>query len=80
MIQILFLAQTDHFISLDLNESSQAAEFNWVLSVYVFLSLKAVSPIDCHYTTDRQFELKSPFVFYWRNKVNYILDALGVSR
>ncbi len=58
MIQILFLAQTDHLISLDLNVSSQAAEFNWVLSVYVFLSLKTVSPIDCHYTTDRQFELK----------------------
>ncbi len=30
-----------------------------VLSVYVFLTLKAVSPIDCHYMTDRlqQFEL-----------------------
>ncbi len=27
--------------------------FILVLSVYVFLSLKAVSPIDCHYMTDR---------------------------
>ncbi len=33
---------------------------NLVLSVYVFFSLKAVGPIDCHYITDRlqRFELK----------------------
>ncbi len=43
---VQFLAQTDPFISLDLNVSSQAAGFNLVLSVYVFFSLKAVSPID----------------------------------
>ncbi len=43
---VQFLAQTDHFVSLDLNVSSRAAGFNLVLSVYVFLSLKAVSPID----------------------------------
>ncbi len=40
-------------MSLDLNVSSRAAGFNLVLSVYVFLTLKAVSPIDCHYMTDR---------------------------
>ncbi len=47
-------------MSLDLNVSSQAAGFNLVLSVYVFLSLKAMGPIDCHYMTDRlqRFELK----------------------
>ncbi len=57
---IQFLAQTDRFGSLDLNVSSQAAGFNLVLSVFVFLTLKAVSPIDCHYMTDRlqRFELK----------------------
>ncbi len=57
---VQFLAQTDHFVSLDLNVSSRAAGFNLILSVYVFFSLKAVSPIDCHYMTDRlqQFELK----------------------
>ncbi len=48
-----FLAQTDCFVSLDLDVSSRAAGFNLVLSVCVFLSLKAVSPIDCHYMTDR---------------------------
>ncbi len=74
---VQFLAQTDCFVSLDLNVSSQAAGFNLVLSVYVFLSLKAVSPIDCHYMTDRL--QKSSFVFCWRNKVTYILDALGVT-
>ncbi len=50
---VYFLAQTDCFVSLDLNVSSQAAGFNLVLSVYVCLSLKAVGPIDCHYMTDR---------------------------
>ncbi len=57
---VQFLAQTDRFMSLDLNVSSRAAGFNLVLSVYVFFSLKATSPIDCHYMTDRlqQFELK----------------------
>ncbi len=33
---VQFLAQTDRFVSLDLNVSSQAAGFNLVLSVYVF--------------------------------------------
>ncbi len=58
---VQFLAQTDCFMSLDLNVSSQAAGFNLVLSVYVFLSLKAMGPIDCHYMTDRlqRFELKN---------------------
>ncbi len=53
--------QTDRFLSLDLNVSSRAAGFNLVLSVNVFLSLKAVGPIDCHYMTDRlqRFELKT---------------------
>ncbi len=43
---VQFLAQTDCFVSLDLNVSSRAAGFNLVLSVYVFFSLKAVGPID----------------------------------
>ncbi len=43
---VQFLAQTDRFVSLDLNVSSRAAGFNLVLSVYVFFSLKSVSPID----------------------------------
>ncbi len=45
---------------VNLNVSSQAAGFNLVLSVYDFLSLKAASPIDCHYMTDRlqRFEFK----------------------
>ncbi len=45
-------------MSKDLNVSSRAAGCNLVL--YVFLSLKAVGPIDCHYMTDRlhRFELK----------------------
>ncbi len=57
---VQFLAQTDCFVSLHLNVSSRPAGFNLVLSVYVFLSLKAVSPIDCHYIPDRlqRFELK----------------------
>ncbi len=58
---VQFLAQTDLFVSLDLNVSSRAAGFNLILSVYVcFFSLKAVSPIDCNYMTDRlqRFELK----------------------
>ncbi len=47
-------------MSKDLNVSSQAAEFNLVLSVCVLLSLKAMGPIDCRYMTDRlqRFELK----------------------
>ncbi len=58
---VQFLAQTDDFVSLDLNVSSRDAGFNLVLSVYVFLSLKDVSPIDCHYMTDKlqRFELKT---------------------
>ncbi len=57
---VQFLAQTDRFVSLDLNVSSLAAGFNLVLSVYVLFSPQAVSPIDCHYMTDRlqRFELK----------------------
>ncbi len=42
-----FPAQTDRFVSLDLNVSSRAAGFYLVLSVYVFFSLEAVSTIDC---------------------------------
>ncbi len=40
--------------------ASRSTGFNLVLSVYVFLTLKAVEPIDCHYITDRlqRFELK----------------------
>ncbi len=55
-----FLAQTERFVSLDLNVSSQAAGFNLVLSLYTFFSLKAASPIDCNQMTDRLqwFELK----------------------
>ncbi len=33
---VQFLAQTDRFVSKDLNVSSRAAGFNSVLSVYVF--------------------------------------------
>ncbi len=57
---VQFLAQTDHFVSLDLNVSLRATGFNLILSVYVFFSLKAVSLIDCHYMTKRlqKFELK----------------------
>ncbi len=33
---VLFLAQTDRFVSIDLNVSSRAARFNLALSVYVF--------------------------------------------
>ncbi len=62
---VQFLAQTDCFMSLDINVSSRAAGFHLVLSVVifffiVFLTLKAMSPIDCHYMTDRlqRFELK----------------------
>ncbi len=50
---VQFLTQTDRFMSLDLDVSSRAAGFNLVLSVCVFFTLKAVSPIDCHYMTDR---------------------------
>ncbi len=50
---VQFLAQTDCFVSLDLDTSSRAAGFNLVLSVYVFLTLKAMEPIHFHYMTDR---------------------------
>ncbi len=44
----------DCFVSKDLNVSSRL-----VLDVHVFLTLKAMGPIDCHYMTDRRrFELK----------------------
>ncbi len=55
---VQFLTQIDCFVSLDLNVSSRAFGFNLVLSVYVFLSLKAVEPIDCHYMTDRLHRLE----------------------
>ncbi len=40
--------------------SLRAAGFNLVLLAYVFFTLKAVGPIDCHSLTDRlkQFEFK----------------------
>ncbi len=55
------VSSTDRFVSLDLNVSSQAAGVNLVFSVYVFFFLKAVSPIYCHYMTDRlqRFALKN---------------------
>ncbi len=64
---VQFLAQTDCFVSLDINVSSRAAGFNLVLSVYVFFSLKAVEPIDCHYMTDRQqrFWVSYPFKLHF---------------
>ncbi len=34
---VQFLAQTERFVSLDLNVSSRAAGFNLVLPVYVFI-------------------------------------------
>ncbi len=40
-----FLAQTDRFMSLDLNVSSPAAGFNLVLSVYVFFLSKLWVPL-----------------------------------
>ncbi len=43
---VQFLAQTDRFVSLDLNVSTRATGFNLVLSVYVFFSLKAVGTIN----------------------------------
>uniref|UniRef100_A0A673L7M3 Uncharacterized protein n=1 Tax=Sinocyclocheilus rhinocerous TaxID=307959 RepID=A0A673L7M3_9TELE len=48
------------FRPIDLNVSSRAAGFNLVLFVYVFFTLEAVIPIDCHYKTDKlqRFELK----------------------
>ncbi len=54
-----FLAQTDRFVSYDINVSSRAASFNLNLCVLVFL-LKDSVPIDLHYMTDRlqRFELK----------------------
>ncbi len=42
---VQFLAQTDCFVSLDLNVSPRAAGFNLVLSMFFFY-LKAVSTID----------------------------------
>ncbi len=55
---------------------------DFVSSVEPNEDFKAMGPIDCHYMTDRlqRFELKIFVRFYWRNKVTYILDALGVSR
>ncbi len=46
---VQFLAQTDCFVSYDLNVSSRAAGFNLVVSVYSFFTLKAMGPIDYHY-------------------------------
>ncbi len=58
---VQLLAQTDRFVSKDLNLSSWAKGFNLVLFEYVFFSLKAMSTIDWHYMTDRlqQFELSN---------------------
>ncbi len=50
---VQFLAQSDRFVSLELNASSRATLSHLVLSVYVLFSLKAVSTIDLHYMTDR---------------------------
>ncbi len=43
----------------------------WFVCVCFFFSLKAVSPIDCHYMTDRLQRVEL--------KIAYILNALGVS-
>ncbi len=51
---VQFSAQTDRFVSLDFNVSSQATGFNLVCVCFVcFFSLKDVSTIECHYMTDR---------------------------
>ncbi len=42
---VQFLAQTDCFVSLDLNVSSRAAGFNLVLSVYFFFLSKPWVPL-----------------------------------
>ncbi len=42
---VQFLAQTDRFVSLDLNVSSRATRFNLVLSVYVFFLSKPWVPL-----------------------------------
>ncbi len=42
---VQFLAQTDRFVSLDLNVLSQAAGFSMVLSVYVFFLSKPWVPL-----------------------------------
>ncbi len=65
----------------------------WHIDIYItgyimygfFFTLKALErlePIDCHYMTDRlqRFELKIFVCVLLRNKVTYILDALGESR
>ncbi len=79
---VQFLAQTDCFVSLDLNVSSRAAGFNLVLSVYVFLTLKVVSPIDCHYMTDRLqwFELKTFICVLLKKQSHLHLGCPGGNR
>ncbi len=47
-----FLAQTDCFVSLDINVSSRAARFNLNLCVHGFFTLKYSVSSDCHYMTD----------------------------
>ncbi len=54
---VQFLAQTDRFMSLDLNVSSRAAGFNLVLTVYVFLLSKPWVPLTDIIRLQR-FELK----------------------
>ncbi len=80
---VQFLTQTDRLVSLDLNVSSRAAGFNLVLSVCVFISLKAVEPIHFHYMTDRlqRFELKTLICVLlktsWGKHINIKYSFLG---
>ncbi len=55
---VQFLAQTDCFVSMYRHEPQGLI---WFCLCMVFFSLKAMSPIDCHYMTDRlkRFELKN---------------------
>ncbi len=79
---VQFLAQTDGFVSLDLNVSPQAAGFHSVLSVCVF-SLKAVGTIDWHQLSatailvcvllKKQSHLGCP----WGKQINITFSFLG---
>ncbi len=55
---VQFFAQTDCFVSMYRHEPQGLI---WFCLCMVFFSLKAMSPIDCHYMTDRlkRFELKN---------------------
>ncbi len=73
---VQFLAQTNRFMSLDLNVLSRAAGLYLVLSVYVFFFSQS-----CEYhwlalydwqTATVWVKKKSLFVFYWRNKVIHL--------